>query len=90
VIVTADVSAQAAATLRIEAKKPNLTAVFKSLSDNGALGTEGHVLHSCTLAEGAAAALALQFRLVEPRGAAARCTEAGWEVLRLLGSCPPN
>lgn len=57
---------QVSATLKIEPKEPNLPGFFRSLPDEGELGTEARVLESRTLAEAAAAALALQFRMVEP------------------------
>jgi capsular exopolysaccharide synthesis family protein len=59
---------QASATLKVEVREPNLPGIFRSLPDGSELGTEAQVLESRTLAESAATALALQFRLVEPRG----------------------
>jgi polysaccharide biosynthesis transport protein len=57
---------QASATLKVEVKEPNLPGFFKSPPDGGELGTEARVLESRTLAEAAATALALQFRMLEP------------------------
>ncbi len=59
---------QASATLKMEVKASSLPGIFEYSSEGSELGTEAEVLQSRTLAESAATALALQFRLLEPRG----------------------
>lgn len=58
---------RAATTLKVDVRDGGLTGIFPSSGEGSELGTEAEVLQSRTLAESAATALALQFRLQEPR-----------------------
>jgi capsular exopolysaccharide synthesis family protein len=59
---------QAAVSLRIEEKQPNLPDVFRTLSRGNDVGTDIEVLGSRTLLEEATHLLGLQVRLISPRG----------------------
>src|SRR5919106_6811015 len=59
---------EAAITLRIDQKQPNLPDIFQTLQRDSDLGTDVEVLESRTLVEDAVRQLALQVRLVEPQG----------------------
>ncbi len=59
-------SYEAAATLRIDDREPELPGVYKSLSAGSEVETEAEVLRGRVLAEDAVDSLALQLRVLEP------------------------
>jgi hypothetical protein len=59
---------QAAASIRIDGKAPNLPTVFRDVNNSSELTTETVVLRSRTLAEEAVSRLALQVVVTTPRG----------------------
>jgi tyrosine-protein kinase Etk/Wzc len=59
---------EAAATLRIEDKDPNIPEIVRTLSVGSAVVTEAEALKSRTVADGAAQMLALQLHITHPHG----------------------